>query len=349
MFTMNVSDYYFDLPENLIAQKPIDERSSSKLLYVHNDNFKDRIFSELPQILAKNDLLVLNNTKVMPSRLFGIKSSGGKVEILLERILNKDIALIQVKSNRRPKPSTLIELSNKAPIKVLAIERDFLRVKFSAPVINILNDIGHIPLPPYIKRIPDTDDKDRYQTVYAKEIGAVAAPTAGLHFNQKLLNAIQEKGIQTAMVTLHIGAGTFMPLREEQLKTKKLHKEHVIVSDKLCRKIEQTASKGGRVVAVGTTVVRALESAASSGTIKPMSGDTDLFIYPGFKFKIVDAIITNFHLPGSSLIMLVSAFIGKDKIKQAYRHAINSGYRFYSYGDAMFLEPSASKECMDEV
>ena len=349
MFTMNVSDYYFDLPENLIAQKPIDERSSSKLLYVHNDNFKDRIFSELPQILAKNDLLVLNNTKVMPSRLFGIKSSGGRVEILLERILDKDIALIQVKSNRRPKPSTLIELSNKATIKVLGIERDFLRVKFSAPIINILNDIGHIPLPPYIKRIPDKDDKDRYQTVYAKEMGAVAAPTAGLHFNQKLLNAIQEKGIQTAMVTLHIGAGTFMPLREEQLKTKKLHKEHVIVGDKLCRKIEQTASNGGRVVAVGTTVTRALETAASSGTIKPMSGDTDLFIYPGFKFKIVDAIITNFHLPGSSLIMLVSAFIGRDKIKQAYRHAINSGYRFYSYGDAMFLESSASKECMNEV
>ena len=346
---MNVSDYYFDLPENLIAQKPIDERSSSKLLYVHNDNFKDRIFSELPQILAKNDLLVLNDTKVMPSRLFGIKSSGGRVEILLERILDKDIALIQVKSNRRPRPSTLIELSNKATIKVLGIERDFLRVKFSAPIINILNDIGHIPLPPYIKRIPDKDDKDRYQTVFAKEMGAVAAPTAGLHFNQKLLKVIQEKGIQPAMVTLHVGAGTFMPLREEQLKTKKLHKEHVIVGDKLCRKIEQTASNGGRVVAVGTTVTRALETAASSGTIKPMSGDTDLFIYPGFKFKIVDAIITNFHLPGSSLIMLVSAFIVKDKIKQAYRHAINSGYRFYSYGDAMFLEPSASKECMDEV
>ena len=337
---MNVSDYYFDLPENLIAQKPIDERSSSKLLYVHNDNFKDRIFSELPQILAKNDLLVLNNTKVMPSRLFGIKSSGGKVEILLERILKKDIALIQIKSNRRPKPSTLIELSNKATIKVLGIERDFLRVKFSAPIINILNDIGHIPLPPYIKRIPDKDDKDRYQTVFAEEMGAVAAPTAGLHFNRHLLNIIREKGVKIGMVTLHIGAGTFMPLREEQLKTKKLHKEHVIVCDELCGKIEQTVSKGGRVIAVGTTVTRALESAASTGAIKPMCGDTDLFIYPGYKFKIVDAIITNFHLPGSSLIMLVSAFIGKEKVKQAYQYAINSGYRFYSYGDAMFLEHS---------
>jgi len=337
---MNVSDYYFDLPENLIAQKPIDERSSSKLLYVHNDNFKDRIFSELPQILAKNDLLVLNNTKVMPSRLFGIKSTGGKVEILLERILNNDIALIQVKSNRRPKLSTFIELSNKETIKVLAIDRDFLRVKFSAPIINILNDIGYIPLPPYIKRIPDKDDKDRYQTVFAEEMGAVAAPTAGLHFNRHLLNIIREKGVKIGMVTLHIGAGTFMPLREEQLKTKKLHKEHVIVCDELCGKIEQTVSKGGRVIAVGTTVTRALESAASTGAIKPMCGDTDLFIYPGYKFKIVDAIITNFHLPGSSLIMLVSAFIGKEKVKQAYQHAINSGYRFYSYGDAMFLEHS---------
>ena len=340
---MKVSDYYFDLPENLIAQKPIDERSSSKLLCVHNDNFNDRVFSELPEILSKNDLLVLNNTKVMPSRLFGIKSTGGRVEILLERILDKDIALVQAKSNRRPKSGTLIELNNKKTIKVLAIERDFLRVKFSEPIINILNDIGQIPLPPYIKRMPNEDDKDKYQTVFAEKFGAVAAPTAGLHFNRKLLNTIHDKGIKTGMVTLHIGAGTFMPVREEQLKTKQLHKEHMIVSDKLCRKIERTVSEGGRVIAVGTTVTRALESAASSGTIKPMCGDTDLFIYPGFKFKIVDAIITNFHLPGSSLIMLVSAFIGRDRIKQAYQHAINRGYRFYSYGDAMFLEQIVSK------
>ncbi|SUZ99405.1 uncharacterized protein METZ01_LOCUS52259 [marine metagenome] len=340
---MKVSDYYFDLPENLIAQKPINERCSSKLLCVHNDNFNDRVFSELPEILSKNDLLVLNNTKVMPSRLFGIKSTGGRVEILLERILDKDIALVQVRSNRRPRSGALIELNNKATIKVLAIERDFLRVKFSEPIISILNDIGHIPLPPYIKRMPNEDDKDRYQTVFAEKLGAVAAPTAGLHFNRKLLQTIQDKGIKTGMVTLHIGAGTFMPLREEQLKTKQLHKEYVIVGDELCRKIEHTASKGGRVVAVGTTVTRALESAVSSGRIKPMCGDTDLFIYPGFEFKIVDAIITNFHLPGSSLIMLVSAFIGRDKIKKAYQHAINRGYRFYSYGDAMFLEQSVSK------
>ena len=340
---MKVSDYYFDLPENLIAQKPIDERSSSKLLCVNNDNFNDRVFSELPEILSKNDLLVLNNTKVMPSRLFGIKSTGGRVEILLERILDKDIALVQAKSNRRPRSGALIELNNKTTIKVLAIERDFLRVKFSEPIINILNDIGHIPLPPYIKRMPNEDDKDRYQTVFAEKLGAVAAPTAGLHFNRKLLKTIQDKGIKTGMVTLHIGAGTFMPLREEQLKTKQLHKEHVIVGDELCRKIEHTASKGGRIVAVGTTVTRALESAASSGTIKPKCGNTNLFIYPGFEFKIVDAIITNFHLPGSSLIMLVSAFIGRDKIKKVYQHAINRGYRFYSYGDAMFLEQSVSK------
>ena len=340
---MKVSDYYFDLPENLIAQKPIDERCSSKLLCVKKDNFNDRVFSELPEILSKNDLLVLNNTKVMPSRLFGIKSTGGRVEILLERILDKDIALVQARSNRRPRSGALIKLNNKATIKVLAIEKDFLRVKFSEPIINILNDIGHIPLPPYIKRMPNEDDKDRYQTVFAEKLGAVAAPTAGLHFNRKLLKTIQDKGIKTGMVTLHIGAGTFMPLRDEQLKTKQLHKEHVIVGDELCRKIEYTASKGGRIVAVGTTVTRALESAASSGTIKPKCGDTNLFIYPGFEFKIVDAIITNFHLPGSSLIMLVSAFIGRDKIKKAYQHAINRGYRFYSYGDAMFLEQSVSK------
>ena len=340
---MKVSDYYFDLPENLIAQKPIDERCSSKLLCVHKDNCNDRVFSELPEILSKNDLLVLNNTKVMPSRLFGIKSTGGRVEILLERILDQDIALVQVRSNRRPRSGALIKLNNKATIKVLAIERDFLRVKFSEPIINILNDIGHIPLPPYIKRMPNENDKDRYQTVFAEKLGAVAAPTAGLHFNRKLLKTIQDRGIKTGMVTLHIGAGTFMPVREQQLKTKQLHKEHVIVGDELCRKIEHTASKGGRVVAVGTTVTRALESAASSGTIKPKCGDTNLFIYPGFEFKIVDAIITNFHLPGSSLIMLVSAFIGGDKIKQAYQHAINRGYRFYSYGDAMFIEQTVSK------
>ena len=340
---MKVSDYYFDLPENLIAQKPIDERCSSKMLCVHNDIFNDRVFSELPEILSNNDLLVLNNTKVMPSRLFGIKSTGGRVEILLERILDKDIALVQVKSNRRPKSGVLIELSNKAIIEVLTIEKDFLRVKFSEPIINILNDIGHIPLPPYIKRMPNEDDKDRYQTVFAEKLGAVAAPTAGLHFNRKLLKTILDKGIETRTITLHIGAGTFMPLREEQLKTKQLHKEHTIVGDELCIQVERTKSKGGRVVAVGTTVTRALESAALSGTIQPMCGDTNLFIYPGFEFKIVDAIITNFHLPGSSLIMLVSAFIGRDKIKQAYQHAINKGYRFYSYGDAMFLEQSVSK------
>ena len=340
---MKVSDYYFNLPENLIAQKPTDERCSSKLLCVRNGNFDDRIFSELPKILSKNDLLVLNNTKVMPSRLFGKKTTGGRVEILIERILDKDIALVQTRSNRRPQPGSLIDLGNKVTLKVLTSESDFLRVKFSEPVIKTLNDIGHTPLPPYIKRMPDVDDKDRYQTVFAEKLGAVAAPTAGLHFNRKLLKTIQDKGIKTGTVTLHIGAGTFMPVREEQLKTKQLHKEHVIVSDELCQKIEHTVSKGGRVVAVGTTVTRALESAASSGTIKPMCGDTDLFIYPGFEFKIVDAIITNFHLPGSSLIMLVSAFIGRDKIKQAYQHAINRGYRFYSYGDAMFLEQSVSK------
>jgi len=337
---MKVSDYYFDLPENLIAQKPIDERSSSKLLCVHNGNFEDRIFSELPEILTKNDLLVLNNTKVMPSRLFGKKTTGGKVEILIERILDKDTVLVQTKSNRRPRSGSLIELDNKVTIKVLTGDSDFLRVKFSEPVIKTLNDIGHTPLPPYIKRMPDADDKERYQTVFAKEWGAVAAPTAGLHFDRGLLMTVREKGIQIGMVTLHIGAGTFMPLREEQLKTKRLHKEHVIVSDELCHQIEHTAAKGGRVVAVGTTVTRALESAVSSGRIKPICGDTDLFIYCGFEFKIVDAIITNFHLPGSSLIMLVSAFIGRNKIKQAYQYAIDRDYRFYSYGDAMFLEKS---------
>ena len=340
---MKVSDYYFNLPENLIAQKPTDERCSSKLLCVHNGNFDDRIFSELPKILSKNDLLVLNNTKVMPSRLFGKKTTGGRVEILVERILEKDIALVQTRSNRRLQPGSLIDLGNKVTLKVLTLESDFLRVKFSMPIVNILNDIGHIPLPPYIKRMPDADDKDRYQTVFAKEWGAVAAPTAGLHFDRGLLMTVREKGIQIGMVTLHIGAGTFMPLREEQLKTKRLHKEHVIVDEELCRKIERTASKGGRVVAVGTTVTRALESAVSSRRIKPMCGDTDLFIYPGFEFKIVDAIITNFHLPGSSLIMLVSAFIGRNNIKQAYQHAIDRDYRFYSYGDAMFLEKSGSR------
>ena len=338
---MKASDYYFNLPENLIAQKPIDERCSSKLLCVQNENFKDRIFSELPEILSKNDLLVLNNTKVMPSRLFGIKLTGGRVEILLERILDVDIALVQSKSNRRPREGALIELENKVTIKVLSSERDFLRVKFSEPIINVLNDIGRIPLPPYIKRTPNEDDKERYQTVYAEEWGAVAAPTAGLHFNRKLLTTIQDQGVAIGMVTLHIGAGTFMPLREEQIKAKQLHKEHVIVGEELCRKIEDSASKGGRVIAVGTSVTRALESAASTGQIKPMCGDTDLFIYPGFEFKIVNAIITNFHLPGSTLIMLVSAFIGKNTINQAYQHAIERDYRFYSYGDAMFLEQSA--------
>jgi len=342
---MKLADYNFNLPEKLIAQKPNKKRISSKLLHVKGHVVKDRVFSELPELLNKNDLLIVNDTKVMPSRLFGKKITGGEVEILIERILDTAIALIQTKSSKRPLLGDIILLENEVSIEVTGIEQDFLRVKFSKDINCVLDEIGHVPLPPYISRLPNINDRKRYQTVYATKLGAVAAPTAGLHFSKSLLNAIQNKGIRIGAITLHVGSGTFMPLREKQLKTKKLHKEQTVVGENLCRKIERTLSIGGRVIAVGTTVTRALETAALSGRIKPFAGDTDIFIYPGFQFRIVDAMITNFHLPKSSLIILVSAFIGRKEVLQAYQHAVNQHYQFYSYGDAMLLERSNSKRC----
>ncbi len=337
---MKLTDYNFDLPEKLIAQKPNKKRISSKLLHVKGHVVKDRVFSELPELLKKNDLLIVNDTKVMPSRLFGKKITGGKVEILIERILDAAIALIQTKSSKRSLLGDIILLENEVSIEIIGIEQDFLRVKFSKDINCVLDEIGHVPLPPYISRLPNMNDKKRYQTVYAKKSGAVAAPTAGLHFSKSLLNAIQNKGIRIGAITLHVGSGTFMPLREEQLKTKKLHKEQTVVGENLGREIEHTLSIGGRIIAVGTTVARALETAALSGRIKSFAGETDIFINPGFQFRIVDAMITNFHLPKSSLLMLVSAFIGHERLMQIYRHAIEQKYRFFSYGDAMLLERS---------
>jgi len=342
---MKLADYNFDLPEELIAQQPNIKRISSRLLHVKGYLVKDRVFSELPELLKKNDLLIVNNTKVMPSRLFGKKITGGKVEILIERILDTTMALIQTKSSKRPLLGDIILLDNEVSIEIIDMEQDFLRVKFSEDINCVLDEIGHVPLPPYISRLPNINDKKRYQTVYATKSGAVAAPTAGLHFSKSLLNAIQNKGIRIGEITLHVGSGTFMPLRVEQLKTKKLHREQIVVGEDLCREIEHTLSIGGRIIAVGTTVTRALETAAVSGRIKPFAGETDIFIYPGFQFRVVDAMITNFHLPKSSLIILVSAFIGREEVLKAYQHAVNQHYQFYSYGDAMFLERSNSKRC----
>jgi len=334
---MKTSDYYYELPKELIAQTPTEKRSDSKLLCVRSNNFEDRVFSDLSNILCENDLLVINNTKVIPSRMKGVKESGGKTEILLERIIDHNHALVQIKSSRNLKAGASLHLNNNVEICIASKEDDFYIVEFPESVEKTLLNFASVPLPPYIKREAKPADEKRYQTVYASKLGAVAAPTAGLHFTGELLNEISQMNVDIGEITLHIGAGTFMPLRSEQLKIKKLHKEYFSIDQTLCNQIQNARKLGGRVIAVGTTATRALETLGLTN-IAPTNGYTDIFIYPGFRFKVVDAMITNFHLPESSLMMLVAAFSGRDEILSAYRHAVENRYRFFSYGDAMFLE-----------
>jgi len=335
---MKLSDFDFDLPKSLIAQYPSLSRTDSKLL-VLKDIFVDSTFSQLGDFLKPHDLLVLNDTKVIPARLFGHKDSGGRVEVLVERLINDHEALVMIKSSRSPKIGSYIVLENKSCFKICGKNDGIYKVNFeSDSILNILNKIGHIPLPPYINRDDSKEDQSRYQTVYAKNDGAVAAPTAGLHFDEMLLSSLENQGINHTFVTLHVGAGTFQPVKVEDIESHKMHSEYYEISTETIDKIEQAKALGGRIIAVGTTAVRALESAIVNGKLKNQKGDTDIFIYPGFKFQIVDAMITNFHLPKSSLLMLVSAFIGYEKMFETYRHAIKRQYRFFSYGDAMFLE-----------
>lgn len=339
---MNLNQFDYHLPEELIAQEPLAERTASRLLHFrsHATTFDDFLFADLLHLLRPEDLLVLNNTKVIPARMFGKKASGGKVEFLLERIVDAHTVLAQLKASKSPKTGTEIIFAKNVKSVVQGRQEDFFILAFDeeADVANLLEDHGRMPLPPYIQRVPDKNDNERYQTVFAKHKGAVAAPTAGLHFDNKILAALQTKGIESATITLHVGAGTFQPVREDNIEEHKIHAERVIVSQEVCNQIIACKKRGGRVAAVGTTVARALESAAQNGNIEPYEMDTSLFIYPGYKFKVIDALITNFHLPKSTLLMLVSAFAGYETVMSAYRHAVTEKYRFYSYGDAMFIE-----------
>lgn len=340
---MNLSDFDFDLPAELIAQLPLSERSASRLLVVdpnHNDpTLIDSRFSQLIDYLQTGDLLVFNNSRVIPARLYARKPSGGKIEILIERSLDDHRALCHIRSNKPLKLGQVLILSDESPATITARHANLFEVAFDAstPLLTRLQAIGHMPLPPYIKRADQLDDQRRYQTVYAKQPGSVAAPTAGLHFDQNLLTALKDKGIQQAFVTLHIGAGTFSPVRTEDIRQHTMHSEVAFLDEDTCQLIRETKARGHRVIAVGTTSLRVLESAYATGQLRPIQQDTNIFIYPGYRFQCVDALVTNFHLPQSTLFMLICAFCGTGLIKRAYQHAIDQRYRFFSYGDACLL------------
>ncbi len=338
---MQRSDFNYELPEQLIASEPLDKRSDSRMLCLCPGGapVQDGYVRDLPGLLHAGDLLVFNNTRVIPARLFGRKHSGGKVEILIERITGERSALALVRSGKPPRTGMEIELEGGGSAVVTGRSADLFRLEFRVDrdLIAYLELAGHVPLPPYIKRPDRTADRERYQTVYARLPGAVAAPTAGLHFDRELLEQIRQRGIETAFLTLHVGAGTFQPVRTENLSDHVMHTEHYEIDAEAGRKIADTRSRGGRIVAVGTTVVRTLETVARDGDIRPARGETGLFIIPGYRFRCVDALLTNFPLPESMLMMLVCAFGGYENVMAAYRHAIREGYRFYSYGDAMFI------------
>ena len=338
---MKLSDFQFELPADLIARYPEKRRSESRLLCLdQGEGIAHRRFYQLVELLQPGDLLVFNDTKVIPARIFGQKTTGGQVEILVERILDETRLLAQVRVSKPPKIGDELLFPEHIQLRVIGKQDQFYELSYEAgdrTILAIVEHIGHIPLPPYMQREPDETDKVRYQTVYAKFKGSVAAPTAGLHFDEALLQTLKEKQIDMAYLTLHIGAGTFMPVRVPNLLEHKMHAEYLDVSSFLCEKIKATKARGKRVVAVGTTSLRALESASQSGEIKPYQGETNIFIYPGYQFRTADALITNLHLPGSTLLMLVSAFAGHKKVMHAYRAAVANRYRFYSYGDAMWM------------
>lgn len=338
---MQRSDFSFDLPPDLIAQAPLAERAASRLLCLDgHGRLSDRGFRDLAELLRAGDLLVLNDTRVIPARLFGVKDSGGRIEVLVERVLGEHRLLAQVRASKPPRPGARLHLEGAVEAEVVGREEAFFVLEFAGndAALTLLERYGHMPLPPYITRPDAAADRERYQTVFARRPGAVAAPTAGLHFDAAFLEQLRSQGVETAQVTLHVGAGTFQPLRVEKLEQHVMHAEQVEVSVETCERIAATRARGGRVVAVGTTVVRSLETAARHGELQPFAGDTRLFITPGFEFRVVDALVTNFHLPESTLLMLVCAFAGYAPVMQAYRHAVAERYRFFSYGDAMFVE-----------
>jgi S-adenosylmethionine:tRNA ribosyltransferase-isomerase len=339
---MQVSDFDYPLPGHLIADHPVHPRSHSRLLEVAADGaLRDRRMTDFPDLIASGDLLVFNNTRVIPARLFGHKASGGKVEVLVERLLDQQRVLAHVRASKAPRPGTRLQLgAAQLDVEVRGRHDDLFELQFAGetPVLELLEQYGHVPLPPYIQRPDQQADREDYQTLWAEYPGAVAAPTAGLHFDRGLLQALADRGIASAFVTLHVGAGTFQPVRVDRLEDHVMHAEQVQVDAAVCDAVAATRARGGRVIAVGTTVVRSLESAARSGELKAFCGDTRLFITPGYDFTVVDALLTNFHLPQSTLLMLVCAFAGYAPVMAAYRHAIDRQYRFFSYGDAMFLQ-----------
>jgi len=337
---MRRSDFHFDLPDALIAQYPLAERCASRLLGLerHNGRISDRQFANLPSLLRPADLLVFNNTRVIPARLFGCKESGGRVEVLVERVMDARRVLAHVRASKSPKPGVTLIIEEQYPLRVIGREGDLFELAFTTHTAQaVMEAVGHMPLPPYIQREDDVVDASRYQTVYAQHAGAVAAPTAGLHFDEVMLQQIRAIGVRSAWVTLHVGAGTFQPVRADDIRDHLMHKEWFDVPQQTAQLVNTTREQGGRVIAVGTTSVRALESAADEGRVEASQRDTDIFIYPGYEFQVVDALLTNFHLPESTLLMLVSAFAGYENVMQAYRHAVMQEYRFFSYGDAMFI------------
>jgi len=343
---MRLADFDYSLPPELIATHPTVERCASRLLSVNarHDQIEDRLFVDLPSLLCPGDLLVFNDTRVIPARLHGRKHSGGKVEILIERIVSDSNALAHIKASKSPGPGVHIDLPGACTAIVAGRQQDLYSLQFSTAIGPYLERYGEVPLPPYLGRNAESADHERYQTVYAACDGAVAAPTAGLHFDQEMLAVIGEAGVRKCFVTLHVGAGTFQSLRHDETEKNSLHAERVRVDETVCEAIRETRAAGGRVIAVGTTSVRALETAASHGTLQAFDGETELFVLPGYRFRAVDAMLTNFHLPQSSLLMLVSAFAGRTRMLEAYRHAVREKYRFFSYGDAMFIVPPVASD-----
>tara|TARA_R110001592_G_scaffold126336_1_gene337536 strand:+ start:183877 stop:184971 length:1095 start_codon:yes stop_codon:yes gene_type:complete len=363
---MQRTDFTYELPPGLIAQHPLPERGASRLLHLDgaSGEISHHTFADLLNFLGPDDLLVFNNTRVIPARLWGRKASGGKVEILVERIVGSHRAVAHIRASKSPKAGTTIDLCASegeapGPYRLSVTGRDgalfYISSEGGPALTDILEDVGHMPLPPYIERADQLADRERYQTVYAEKAGAVAAPTAGLHFSDEMLRLLDEKGVRRETVTLHVGAGTFQPVRAERIEDHVMHAEYVEVDETVCAAVRETRARGGRVVAVGTTAVRSLETASVAAeeasdktgqTLQPFQGDTSIFIYPGYRFRCVDAMLTNFHLPESTLLMLVSAFAGREPIMAAYAEAIAEEYRFFSYGDAMFI---TAKETVRET
>jgi S-adenosylmethionine:tRNA ribosyltransferase-isomerase len=344
---MERSDFYYHLPEDLIAQYPSEQRAGSRLLYLNGASGRiiDQQFRELPSLLSREDLLIFNNTKVIPARLVGVKESGGKVEVLIERLLDKHCALAQVRASKALRQGRRLLLEQSVEVEIGERVADLYKLRFldPRPLPQLLEAVGRVPLPPYLHREAEAIDKQRYQTVYASRPGAVAAPTAGLHFDQPLLTQLKAQGVEMGYVTLHVGAGTFQPVRATDITQHRMHAEYLEVPEQVCAQVQATQRRGGRVIAVGTTTVRALETASKDGVIVPYQGETEIFIFPSYRFRTVDALITNFHLPETTLLMLVCAFAGREKVLAAYRHAVDKNYRFFSYGDAMFV--TAAESC----